>query len=136
MLLEFSIHDPQHSPATPQQTLQKLRSILAAYSSSSPPDDEDDEDEDEVSRVDSVDQDLDEDEEEAQDSVSDLPEGADKQEMTVEKKKKRRLARLKRKAKQRAFKFNGMSSVAGVLFLEISRITDLPPQRNSKLVIP
>lgn len=134
--MEFSIDDPQHSLATPQQILQKLKAILVADPSPRPHDDEEDEDEDQVSRVDSVDQYLDGDDEEAQESVSDLPEGAGKQEMTAEKKNERRLARLKKKAKQRAFEFNGKSSVAGVLFLEISRITDLPPERNSKLDIP
>lgn len=132
--MEFSLDDHENGPSTPQQILQKLKTILGGDSSPSPHDDGDEEDEDQVVRVDSVDQYLDGDDEEGQDSVSDLPDGTREPEMTAEKKKERRLAKLKRKAKQRAFEFNGMSSVAGVLFLEISRITDLPPERNSKLV--
>lgn len=50
----------------------------------------------------------------------------------VEKKKRKRLAGLKKKAKQRAYEFSGESDVAGVLFIEIQKITDLPPERNSK----
>ena len=51
----------------------------------------------------------------------------------VEKRKRRlRLAKLKRKAKLRAYEFSDKSEVAGVLFLEIVKITDLPPEKNSK----
>lgn len=50
----------------------------------------------------------------------------------VEKKKRRRLAGLKKKVKQRAYEFSGESDVAGVLFIEIQKVTDLPPERNSK----
>lgn len=50
-----------------------------------------------------------------------------------EKRKRRhRLARLRKKAKQRAYEFSGLSDLDGVLFLEISRINDLPPERNGK----
>lgn len=48
------------------------------------------------------------------------------------RKKKRRIARLRRKRKQRAYEFSGSSDVAGVLFLEVVRIADLPPERNRK----
>lgn len=48
----------------------------------------------------------------------------------AKKKKRRRVARIKRKTKQRAYEFSGMSDVAGVLFLEVQKITDLPPERN------
>lgn len=44
--------------------------------------------------------------------------------------KRRRLARLKRKTKAKAYQYSGLSDVAGVLFLEIQKITDLPPERN------
>jgi phosphatidylserine decarboxylase len=45
------------------------------------------------------------------------------------------LAKLRRKAKQRAYEFSGKTEVAGVLFLEIQKITDLPPERNGKSAI-
>ena len=52
-----------------------------------------------------------------------------------EKHKRRlKLARLKKKAKERAYEFSGLSDMAGVLFLEIQRVTDLPPEKNSKLL--
>lgn len=51
-----------------------------------------------------------------------------------EKKKKRlRLARLKKKAKEHGYEFSGGSDVAGVLFVEIQKITDLPPEKNGML---
>jgi len=46
--------------------------------------------------------------------------------------RRRRLAKLRRKATQRAYEFSGSSDLHGVLFLEISRITNLPPERNGK----
>lgn len=51
---------------------------------------------------------------------------------TVEHKRRRkRMAILKRKVKLREYEFTNGSDVAGVLFLEVQRITDLPPERNS-----
>ena len=115
ILLQFSIFDPIHSSATPQQILNKLGGIVA---SSSPTLDEDDEDPT-LDRTDSADFSADEDA-----AQGDVPE---------EKKKKRlRLARLKKKATMRAYEFGSGSDIAGVLFLEITKITDLPPEKNSK----
>lgn len=53
----------------------------------------------------------------------------------VEKRKKRaKIARIRRRMKQRAYEFTGSSNLAGVLFLEITRIEDLPPERNSRIL--
>ena len=54
------------------------------------------------------------------------PENAEK------RKRKLRLKRLKRKAKARAYEFTGGTNLVGVVFLEVGKITDLPPERNSK----
>jgi len=51
-------------------------------------------------------------------------------EQSKKHKRSRRLAKLKRKTKERAYEFTGMSDVAGVMFLEIQKVTDLPPERN------
>ncbi len=51
---------------------------------------------------------------------------------TEKRKKKLRLARLKKKTKARAYEFSGGTDVVGIVFLEIVRITDLPPERNSR----
>ena len=52
------------------------------------------------------------------------------QETVEHKRRRRRMAILKRKAKLKGYEFTNGSDVAGVLFLEIQRITDLPPERN------
>lgn len=51
----------------------------------------------------------------------------------VEKRRRRlRLARLRRKSlAARAYQFSGSGSgVQGIVFMEIVRVTDLPPERN------
>ena len=52
----------------------------------------------------------------------------------VEEKQRRRrrakIKKLKRKSKLKAYEFSNTSDVAGVLFLEINRIKDLPPEKN------
>jgi hypothetical protein len=75
--------------------------------------------------------DDDEDQEEITDEADEgkTPEGAAK------KKKRLRLARLKKKAKQHGYEFSGATDVAGVLFVEIQRITDLPPEKNGTFMV-
>ncbi|KAI9693776.1 MAG: hypothetical protein M1822_003047 [Bathelium mastoideum] len=122
VLMAFSILDPIHSSATPVQLLQKLYATIGAAG--------DHDEDDDLARVDTGDL---EDEEEGDEDL-DQGDGADegtKEEALAKKKKRRRVARLKRKTKQRAYEFSGMSDVAGVLFLEIQKITDLPPERNA-----
>lgn len=66
------------------------------------------------------------------------PEQVDLDRTTTNEKQRRRLklARLKKKAKQAAYEFSGLSDLAGVLFLEIQKVSDLPPERNSKNILP
>ena len=66
--------------------------------------------------------------------TSDETEDLTKPETAEKRKKKLRLKRLKRKTKARAYEFtgNGGSDVVGIAFLEIGRITDLPPERNGR----
>lgn len=45
-----------------------------------------------------------------------------------------RLRRLRRRTKSRAYEFTGGSDVVGILFLDICKLTELPPERNSKLL--
>ncbi|KAI5244212.1 hypothetical protein E4T42_07145 [Aureobasidium subglaciale] len=115
VLLKFSVFDPVNPNATPQQTLQKFYGVVALEDPA-----EGDEDLDALAEAaESGDDDDDED-----DDDSGSPEQSEK------RKKRHRLARLKRKTKLRAYEFNGMSAVAGVLFVEIQKVTDLPPERN------
>ncbi|KXT03561.1 hypothetical protein AC578_9977 [Pseudocercospora eumusae] len=130
VLLRFKLADPTNSAATPQQILQRFAGIV-----SDPEHDDDDEDDDEMlRRVNSQGlEDLDEedDEKEPSDETDDgtrTPTGTTEEKQRS--KRRRKLRRLRRKKKLSAYEFGATSDVAGVLFLEINRITDLPPEKN------
>lgn len=53
---------------------------------------------------------------------------------TEKRKKKLRLAKIKKKTKARAYEFSGGTDVVGIVFLDIVKITDLPPERNSRFL--
>lgn len=121
VLLQFELADPANFAATPEHIYQKFLAIAVSTPSA-------DDDDDDLERLDSGD--LDETEEE---ESSDETDDFDKAEKKKEKKRKRlRMKKLRRKAKERAYEFYGSSDVAGVLFLEIQKITDLPPEKNSE----
>jgi phosphatidylserine decarboxylase len=113
--LKFSVFDPTNPSATPQQTLQKFYHVVALEDPA-----EGDEDLDELARAG----------ESADESEDDNEDESGSPEQSEKRKKRHRLARLKRKTKLKAYEFNGMSAVAGVLFVEIQKVTDLPPERN------
>ena len=74
----------------------------------------------------------DDDDEEKDLETSDETDDPTKPAAIEKRKKKLRLARLKKKSKKRAYEFTGGSDVVGIVFLDIGKITDLPPERNSK----
>lgn len=80
--------------------------------------------------------DIDDDDDEDEDATeTDTPAKSRTGDQIAQKKqKKKRLARLRRKSIAiRAYEFTSKDSdVSGILFMEISKITDLPPERNSK----
>ena len=124
--------DTLDSSAHPQELLQRLGTLLAIS-----PEDESDGDED-LSRLDSLDlEDEDEDEDEIDEKnpeTSDETDDPTKPAKAEKEKRKRRLRmnRMKKRAKARAYEFTGGTDVVGIVFLEICKITDLPPERNSK----
>jgi phosphatidylserine decarboxylase len=133
VLMKLTLSDPINSAATEQQVMQKFHGVVASGG-----EDEDDEDDDELlSRLES--RDLDDVDEEDDDDDKESPESDDGGTKTpggtpTDKAKRRRqkkIQKLKRKNKLKAYEFSGMSDVAGVLFLEINRISDLPPEKNS-----
>jgi len=128
VLMQFSIFDPINTAATPQQTINKLMGVAAAIAV----DDEDLDEDEELKRTESEMQE-DEEEDDDEDSSDDKDADSGKRESRKERKKRKRLARLKQRAKKRAFEFSGTSDIAGVLFLEIQKITDLPPEKNSTI---
>lgn len=135
--IQFSLVDAANPAASPEEIYLKFRStILAADADSS---------EESLSRLPShevnVDDDTDPelDDEEAVDEAGKDEETSDETEdqtkPDLEKKKKRKkLKMLRRKSRAiRAYEFTGKDSdVSGIIFLEIGKITDLPPEKNSK----
>ena len=119
--------DTSNPSASPQETLQKLASLIAIS-----PDEDSSEDED-LAKIDSQDlEDDDVDDDEKTPETSDEPDDPGKPETSEKQKRKLRIKKLKKKAKARAYEFTGGTNVVGVVFLEIGKITDLPPERNSK----
>ncbi|KAF1944024.1 phosphatidylserine decarboxylase proenzyme [Clathrospora elynae] len=120
--IQFALIDPVNLSATPEQVLQKFLAI--AGQTPSP----DDEDEELLMRGDSNATDADDDDDDSSDDVPDESKKADKRE---KRRRKLKLARLRKKAKQMSgYEYSSNGDVAGVLFLEIQKITDLPPERN------
>ena len=146
VLLQFTLYDQTNREATPDQVLEKLALIaktlgpvesssrvptaattptLAAATKTSsvspgPPLDRRTTDDDEEDEEDAYDDELTPEEEDPT-----KPE-------TIEKKKRRlRIKGLKRKKRQNPYEFtNGDGDVVGIIFLEICKITDLPPESN------
>lgn len=121
--IQFSLIDATNLTAPPEQTLQKFLAI--AGQTPSP----DEEEEMLLLRGDSNVTDNEE-EEESSDEAQDESKKAEKRE---KQRKRLRMARLKKKAKQiSGYEYSSGGDVAGVLFLEIQKITDLPPERNGE----
>lgn len=129
ILIKFTLSDPLNTAATPSQTLQRFYGVVAE-------DDDDDEDDDDLlARIQTRDlDDLSEEDDEYKDPSDETDEGPSTPSGDGEEKQRRRrrakIKKLKRKSKLKAYEFSNTSDVAGVLFLEINRITDLPPEKN------
>ncbi|KAL9599585.1 MAG: hypothetical protein Q9219_003741 [cf. Caloplaca sp. 3 TL-2023] len=122
--MQFTMSDPSNPSATPQEILQKFL-VMAAVSPGP-----ETEDMDGFGRTDSNDRNEDEDDEEKDLETSDETEDPSKLDVSEKKKKKLRLKRLKKKTKARAYEFTGGTDVVGIVFVEICKISDLPPERN------
>ena len=129
--LQFSLVDTAEPLANSRQILQKLAAMVQMD-----PEDwrEEDEEDGELSRLDSIDpDDLDEEDvDEKSPETSDEPDDPAKPSKSEKRQRKLRMRRLKKRAKARAYEFTGGTDVVGIVFLEIGKITDLPPERNSK----
>ena len=129
--LQFSLVDTAEPQANPGQILQKLAAMVQMDHEDWREEDEEDE---ELSRLDSIDpDDLDEEDvDEKSPETSDEPDDPAKPSKSEKRQRKLRMRRLKKRAKARAYEFTGGTDVVGIVFLEIGKITDLPPERNSK----
>jgi hypothetical protein len=120
--IQFSVVDTSNPSAPPQQLLEKF--IAIAGGSPSPDEDE----ADMLLRADSNNTDAEDDE--SSDEAQDESKKAEKRE---KRRKRLRMARLKKKAKQMSgYEYSSTGDIAGVLFLEIQRVTDLPPEHNGE----
>ena len=130
--MQFTLADPTN-PTAPD-VVQRLNA-MARITAEDEGDDDDEMSkissnglEDDDDDIDEADLDL-----ETSDETTDDPAKTSKE---AKKKRKLRLAKLKKSTKARAYEFTGESDVVGMVFLEVSKITDLPPERNSELPRP
>ncbi len=134
--IQFSLFDAANPAASPEEIYLKFRSTVLAADADS---------EEALSRMprheEKVDGDSDadlNDEDEMDETGKDeetSDETEDQSKPDLEKKKKRRKLKMLRKKSRaiRAYEFTGKDSdVSGIIFLEIGKITDLPPEKNSK----
>jgi phosphatidylserine decarboxylase len=122
--LKFTLIDVTNPSANPAQILEKF------FGSSVVVLDGEDDDIDRLDTFDNEGEDQGDEDEEPSDEAADDLGKAD----TPEKKKRRlRVKKLRRKKKQApSYEFSGDSDVVGIVFLEIVKITDLPPEKNGK----
>jgi phosphatidylserine decarboxylase len=122
--MSFSLVDSANPSASPEEIQKRFRSVLKLV-------DEDDD----LSRTstnvdeDDIDDDEDDDDLESSTTEADTP---SKPGAASKKEKKKRLARLRRKSiAVRAYDFvGGDGDISGMVFMEIVKVTDLPPERN------
>ena len=132
--MQFEMADPSNPSATPREILRKFMAMASVS-----PGLEGDET-DEFARTDSNDPNIDDDDDDDDDEdgeekspeTSDETEESGKLDVGEKKRRKLRLKKLRRKTKARAYEFTGGTDVVGIVFVEICKITDLPPERNSR----
>ena len=126
VLLQFTLLDSGNHAATHQQVMEKFKTLCRAESGdlltpeirtgrANRRDEQGDEEEDR----------SDEDEE-----PSDETDDQTKPESVEKRRRRLRLKGLRRKKQMRAYEFSGGSDVVGIVFINIEKIRDLPPERN------
>ncbi|KAJ5930107.1 Phosphatidylserine decarboxylase-related protein [Penicillium verhagenii] len=116
ILLQFSLSDSASPTASPSDTYRKFKKAVSSG------------DDDEPVEIPTVDlDDMDRDIE-----TSDETDDPSKPEVVEKRRRRLRLARLRRKSlAARAYQFSGAGSgVQGIVFMEIVKVTDLPPEKN------
>lgn len=121
--LQFSLYDSLNPSATSEEILQKFKAIVCSS----------DEEDEEAPQTPSGDTDELEKDEETSDETDD----PSKPEIVEKRRHRLRIARLKRKSiAARAYQFSGAKDgVSGIVFLEVSKVLDLPPEKNGKYFI-
>ena len=135
----FSLVDSANPAASPEEIQRKFRAVIQA----------DLDEDDHLSRTSTVTSEYGAEDDEDDESGAHGPAQFDKEIETSDetdsvskpgsaekKKKKQRLARLRRRSiAVRAYDFMGKDhDVSGVIFMQILKATDLPPERNGKAI--
>ncbi|KAL7651980.1 phosphatidylserine decarboxylase, variant 3 [Aspergillus niger] len=117
ILLQFSLLDSSNPTASPTDTYHKFRTLVSSG-----------DEEDDFPQIPSITLDDADREEETSDETDDPT----KPEVVEKRRRRLRLKRLKRKSlAARAYQFSGAGNgVQGIVFMEIVKVTDLPPERN------
>jgi phosphatidylserine decarboxylase len=124
ILLQFSLVDSTNRDASSQQIYQKFKAIAGAADAEL-----EGMDELQLARTDSGDLSGFDDEGE----TDAAPEEGDENtppDVAAKKRRKLRLARIRRRATLRAYEFSNGSDIAGILYIEVVKIIDLPPEKN------
>ncbi|KAM4066003.1 phosphatidylserine decarboxylase [Hirsutella rhossiliensis] len=140
VLLQFTLLDGSSPNASPQQIFDKFYSLVGAVNlgssrnvtpsmtpllvptnapksnSSSPDDGGDDDDDDDFTELD--------------DDANEEGEDPSKPETAEKRRRRLRIKGLKKRRRQNPYALSGSSDVVGIIFLEICKITDLPPESN------
>lgn len=123
--MQFSLIDTYNPTATQEETLRRYRSVIAAG---------DDDDDESLSRAATAEGEdgVTEDGDDAENEHETSDETDEPSEKAAKKEKKKRIARLRRKSiAVRAYEFvGGVGDVSGIIFMEMLKITDLPPEKN------
>jgi phosphatidylserine decarboxylase len=125
--MQFTLVDHSTPGASPQQVIEKFRAMVGEHADDLTP----------IKSTTSTlgptftldtDDELDIDEEA---SPSDETEGDTSKPEAMERKRRRmRIKGLKKRKQSRVYNFTGESDMVGIIFLEIGKITDLPPEKN------
>lgn len=120
ILLQFSLLDSSNPTASPTDTYHKFRTLVSSG-----------DEEDDFPQIPSITLDDADREEETSDETDDPT----KPEVVEKRRCRLRLKRLKRKSlAARAYQFSGAGNgVQGIVFMEIVKVTDLPPERNGEM---
>ncbi|KAI1006660.1 Phosphatidylserine decarboxylase proenzyme 3 [Podosphaera aphanis] len=119
VLLQFSIFDSTNLTAEPSQVLGKFRSLAGLMEFS-------DSNLQPRTQPKIVAHNLDDVDEEPSDETDEFA----KSETPDKRKRRLRLKGLRKQKDISAYEFSGTGEVVGIIFLEISKVTDLPPERN------
>lgn len=129
--MQFSLADSIDPSTTPQDVFAKFAALINAPSATLAEENAENMGGYGLGVEDCDDEEEDEDDDEKDIETSDETDDPVKLNAIEKRRKKLGLAKLKKKGKKRAYEFTGESGVVGIVFLDIGRITDLPPERNS-----